>query len=413
MKKLVSAALSIAVAASLGACGVTDDDAKLKKITPDVDREDVIPDVPEQADASLSGFCAEFHRISAENSDGFSNTLTSPLSAYISLSMVKEGASGDTLAQMSEVMGDVSGEDMYAIISHLTSLENTTLNIADSVWIDDKFDPKQDFFDSLAARYLAEGFKTELKYAERNVNLWIEEHTGGLIKNMLDDGALDDAVMAIVNALYMDAKWESEFSSLSTREMDFINADGSMSRADFMFKGQTLPVIESDEYIGVALDYSDGSLVFAALMPKDMTGTAASAVKYVTENGGWNDVLATALDEKVKLFLPKFEHSASGSLVDTLKQMGITHAFDKYTANFDGIAEEIYVQSVVQNTVLKLDEAGTEAAAATAVIAVATSAAPIEQKEPRTIRFDHPFAFAVIDTDTGAVLFAGEHNSAK
>ncbi len=359
--------------------------------------------------AALADFCTDFLLTEAESSDGKSNTLTSPLSAYLALSMVKEGADGNTLDQMSKAMGDIPAEEICALIKSLTTLKDTTLNIADSVWVDSEFTPKQSYLDLLKEHYLAEGFNLPLATAEKKVNTWIEDHTNGLIKNMLGDNALDDAVMAVVNTVYMKAKWQNEFSEKATHERYFTGGDGKAAKTQFMHKTAYYRVIETGDHIGVVLPYSDGSLEFAALMPKDDKTPASSAFTAIADLGGWAAAGESSTSEQIKLYIPKFEQEATGSLVDTLKKLGIVDAFDKGKASFAGIAEDIFVEEVLQNAVLKLDEAGTEAAAATVVTMMATSAAP-PKTEPRTIEFNRPFAFAVYDKISGAVLFAGEHN---
>ena len=415
MKKHFTKLFSVITCISLTACGAHvggNAPAELMRLTPDIAAPSSDVSVSTDAYIPLVRFCSDFTLATAQRSDGKSNTLTSPLSAYLALAMVKEGADGKTLEEMSAAMGDISGEDIYSLISHLTTLENTTLNIADSVWVDDSFTPKQAFLDTLAKHYLAEGFKIDLTSAEHDVNSWIEERTNTLIKNMLNDTALDNAVMALINTLYMEAKWANEFASEATHEREFTNADGTKKNVDFMYKSASLGVIESDAYIGVMLPYSDGSLTFVALMPKRSDAAAVETFEHVYRDGGWAAVAKTAVSEEIKLYLPKFEQKASGSLVDTLRSMGIVSAFDIDHASFAGIAEEIYIEQVFQNTVLKLDEAGTEAAAATVVVVAPTSAMP-SPTQPRTVEFNRPFAFSVIDTASGAVLFTGEHNTAN
>ncbi len=419
MKKIVSAALALSLAAAAAAActqnsGASNDsqNARLKRITP----EPIVTDrtINNESDgyAAISDFCTYFHKIPAQNGDGAKNTLTSPLSAYIALSMTKEGASGETLEQLENVLGNASGEDLYALITHLSSLEETTLNIANSIWFDNAFSPQDAYLETLANGYLAEGFKTDIANAENDINLWIEEHTNGLIKNMLSDTALDSSVMALINTVYLKAAWLTEFSPDATSEGKFKNADGTEALTDFMYRKAFYKVIETDRYIGVSLPYTDGSLEFVALMPKDESVSSADTVGYIFDDGGWHSVLKDASEEKIKLYMPKFEQKMNGSLVELLKEMGITDAFSPDLANFSGIAENIFIEEVLQNAVLKIDEAGTEAAAATAIM-VAPTSMPMPEQEPRVIEFNRPFTFAVVDSVTGAVLFCGEHNTAN
>ncbi len=375
------------------------------------------PDTNASIDAdkysALADFCSDITAALASQSDGNTNTLSSPLSAYFALAMVKAGASGKTLDEMNAVMGDISDEDICGLISHLTTLDKTTLNIADSVWIDNtkNFEPKQEYLDTLAEYYLAECYKAKLAASEDAVNQWIDEHTNGMIKNMINETALDSALMALVNTIYMDAQWKRPFDSYATHEREFINSNGSRVMRDFMYNSNRLEaVIESDSYIGVLLPYKDGSLKFTAIIPKDETMSASSVIEVICADGGWKTIADSAKEEKIKLYIPSFEQDDALSLNETLKALGIELAFSD-RADFSGISKDIKLDSVMQNAVLKLDEDGTEAAAATVATMVATSARPVE--EVRTIEFNRPFAFAVFDSATGAVLFTGEHNIAE
>ncbi len=410
MKKITTAILALLIALTTASCHTDISDAELQKITPDVAPPHENVDTLEPI-TSLADFCIELQRITAKASDGSSNTLISPLSAYFALGMLKEGADGDTLAQFEAAMGPTEHGDMLALTAHLTNLDGTALNIANSVWVDMIFEPKQEYLDALASAYLAEGYKAQLKYAEPAVNLWIEEHTNGLIRDMLDETALDDSVMALVNTLYMNAKWAKPFSAEATHERAFNEASGGAVQTEFMFRKSYFDVIEADEFIGVSLPYSDGSLKFVALMPKDTKMSMTDMLSMIDESGGWAELSKDAVSEEIKLYLPKFEHKSALSLTEILKEMGVVDAFDMTRADFGKIADKIFLGGIMQNAVIKVDEAGTEAAAATVATIAPTSAAP--STEPRTIEFNRPFVFAVVDTVSGAVLFAGEHNSAR
>ncbi len=425
MKKITPIAAAALSAALLASCAPVDmqldtsDTAdtsvntlsaeEMRTITPELPSPDSDAVLSEGVYNALEDFCTNFLLAAAKKSDGTVNTLSSPLSAYFALAMAKEGAAGKTLTEMSGVMGDIGADNIFSLISALTTLEGTELNISNSIWVDSEFQVKASYSERLATGYLAEGFGLPLKTAEKEINSYIEEHTDGLIKDMLSDTALDDAVMAIVNTLYMKAKWQNPFSKEATHEREFTDAAGNKTQREFMYKTSTYRVIEDDNCIGVVLPYSDGSLEFVAVMPKDEGAPASDALTAAAKLGGWAEAAKNGTYERIKLYIPKFEQEFSDSLVDTLTEMGITSAFDRYSADFSGIAEDIFLQDVLQNAVLKLNEDGTEAAAATVVIAMATSARPPEE-EPRTIEFNRPFSFAVIHRESGAVLFAGEHN---
>ncbi len=381
------------------------DTAELTKAPPPADR--LLPE--EDAYTAIADFSNKFLAAYTEISDGKANTLTSPLSAYLALSMVKEGAEGDTLKEMSAAMGNVHGSNIFALIFKLQALDKTTLSISNSLWVDSRLQLKASYAERLYAYYNAEGFPLPEESPEKEVNAYIEEHTNGLIRDMLAEGSLNDTVLALVNTLYMKAEWQTPFSSNATHKRIFTDAEGNISKVDFMYKTASWRIMETDEYMGVVLPYSDGELEFVAVMPKNADAPASDAIMWVTENGGFLKIAAESRSERIKLYIPKFTQNIAGSLKETLMNMGMNSAFDRFKANLNGIADDIYVDDVFQNAVLKLDEAGTEAAAATVVTLAPTSAAPPET-EPRTVEFNRSFAFAVIHKESGAVLFAGEHN---
>ena len=361
---------------------------------------------------SIESFSEKLSLKLLENSTN-DNIVFSPLSAYLALAMVKEGADGETLKEMTAVMGDLSAEDVYILISHLTTLENTQLNIANSVWIDtaSNINPRREYLDNLSDYYLAECYKTLLCAAENEVNAWISEHTNGMIEKMLDETALDECVMSLVNTIYINANWENKFDASNTRKRNFTNSDGSTSEIDFMHNSvRNELVIESDAYIGVTLPYEDTSLRFVAVMPTNEASDTKAALEAVYADGGWKSIAENAEHEKIRLYLPSFEYNSSLSLRETLSALGIKTAFTA-GADFSGIDEGLMLDSVLQNAAIKLHENGTEASAAT-VVTVKVTGALLPAEKVRTIEFNRPFVFAVVDTVSGAVLFAGEYNTA-
>ena len=370
--------------------------------------------VPAAYDGKPSVFDAKLAAYMADTADTTKNTVYSPFSLYAVIAMLREGANGDTLAEIDSVLG-TSGENLaentYATLSHLLTLEYTVINITDSVWLDKNFTPKQEYLDKLARFYLAECYRTELRYAEQQVNSYVEKRTNGLIKELLTDDALDSAVMMLLNTLYLDAEWQTAFKKESTHKRPFTNADGTKTEIDFLYSGERRQrVIDNDYCEGITIPYKDGSLSFVALMPKDETMTAAELTETVCRTTSFANLTIEASGEPVKLYLPKFEIEQSHDMSEVLKGMGMTVSFTG-AADFTGIAHSIAVDQVIQKAVIKVDEKGTEAAAATAASMKATSAGP--SKAPRILEFDRPFCYAVIDTLTGTVLFAGEYNVGK
>ncbi len=359
---------------------------------------------------SLLNFCNAF-AVAASDGNSHKNTIHSPLSAYLALSMAAEGAFGDTKAELESVLGKCDPDGIYALLSHLSSLTETDLKIANSVWLDEGFTAEKAWLDTVSGKYLSDVFSTKLSDAADRVNRWIEDKTDGKIRDMIQKDALADARTLLINAISMDATWMSEFSKDDTiKGRKFTNFDGGISIADYLYANKHQLIIEEGSFTGVVLPYSDENLVFVALMNNDSTQPASSATAFAAENGGFAALAQKAKSENVKLYLPIFKHDASLQLNDILKNMGIKAAFDQSLADFSKMSadESLYISDVLQNATIRIDEEGTEAAAATVVTMAPTSFMP--EQEIRVIDFNHPFAFAVVDRKSGVPLFCGEHN---
>ena len=401
----------IAAIIALTACSGCTDNSEAALISPAVALPSAVA-VPAEYDGEPSVFNGKLSEALLKTQDSTKNTVYSPFSLYAVLAMLREGAGGQTLAELDAVLGsdDGIGEDMYAVLSHLLTLEATPLNITNSVWVDNRFDPKQTYLEALAGSYMAECYKADLTSSEARVNSYIEERTNGLIKKMLGDTDLDGAVMALVNTVYLDAEWQSSFKKESTHKRDFTNADGTVTSTDFMYNGTRYEsVIDNELCVGVSMPYKDGSLTFVALMPKDESMTATELTARVMTETSYTTLAKSAVGESTRLYIPKFEAELFLNLKETLIDMGIVSAFTG-SADFSGIAKDIMVDNVLQKAVIRVDEKGTEAAAATVATMKCTSAAPV--MNPRVLDFNRPFSFAVVDTVTGVVLFCGEHNVA-
>lgn len=338
------------------------------------------------------------------------NPVISPLSAYTAMAMVYAGADGQTAAEFEDVLGvssDEANELCAAIREKLTKkLGGTSLNAADSIWADDRVDVKQSYIEPLIKYYDVELLRKDLQ-AEGvvdDVNGWIEEKTNGLIPSALD--SIDEnALLLLVDTLYMDAKWEWPFQYDYTHILPFHAGDGDVE-TDFMHESYyDREYIDDGQFEGIVLPYDDGRLAFVAVKPKD--GGAFDAELTGGSIASWLDSTKTA--RKVILSLPKFDVEYKMELGGVLQDMGLVQAFDQNEADFSAMGSSesgnLFLNRVLQNVRMRVDEEGTEAAAAT-VAEIAAGAAPLEEP-PVEIYFDSPFMYAVIDTDTNVPLFMG------
>jgi len=349
-------------------------------------------DVVTESDPILK-FTAEMFNLAL--ADGEENVFLSPLSAYLALAMLTNGAKGDTLDALLNVLG---GEDLEslnilcrALINSITDTENNTIiNIADSVWFEKNgFTVNDEFLNNAVNYFDSDAFAVDFSKTStvKEINNWISDKTEGLIKEMLTK--LDPATVAIlVNTIYFNAKWQDEFTRTYK---DKFNG----TETDFMaLYSVQMKYFNIDGAEGVIIPYDDGRNVFIAM--KD--GAELDVKK----------ILSSADDKLITLNIPKFKLDYSKSLKDILSLMGIEIIFDEILCDVENIGTldggKLFVNDVVQNTAIEFNEAGTEAAAATVVEVFGTSA-PIVQ--PYVITFDKPFNYMIFNLDTEIPLFIG------
>ena len=320
------------------------------------------PEADPAVDAAIGTLGAELLRAAREPGE---NTLLSPLSVALALSMTTNGAAEDTLAEFEALLG----ADVEALNANAASLladyaalgGSTECSIADSLWLDGRLEANELFLSRCTAFYGARLYQADLDTdgARRAVNNWVGEVTRGLIPEVLAETPAPETVLLLVNALYLKNAWASEFDPLDTRPGDFTAADGSEAETDFLSNG-----LRAEQYFA-------------------------------------------AEEERVLLRLPKFEAEWGGELSDALAAMGLETAFDPDRADFSALGTApdgpLYVSSVVHKARIEVNEKGTEAAAAT-VVGVDGAAAPTDYRE---LVLDRPFCYAVVDLERGVPLFLG------
>lgn len=378
----------------------------------------------EETEDMYSSLRAFSYELFAQNIDD-ENPVLSPLSAYIALSMAAAGAEGDTLAEIDEVLGLYRESISLEFMKKLSSEDEIlTLNVANSAWLDDMLTAEDSWLQVLDAYFQAEGYQVDLASpaAMLAMNQWIEEKTNGLIREFLSEPLSDQAVFALINAVYMHAKWVNAFEEHATFPCPFTLADQTTIQTDMMHQTAYFDYFHDERMEGVILPYRNTSLAFVAVKP-----TAGQTVRQLYEeaclpaqsgedNGCRLQELIKDQAESayVHLSLPKFEVSFDRELSDALIDMGLSHAFDPALADFGGIGSikdenstgmnRIFISLVRQKAVVKVDEEGTEAAAVTMVVAETTE---MIEPEPVLVTFDEPFLYLIVDMETQVPLFVG------
>lgn len=379
-----------------------------------------VPGTPvrsEKADGALGRFGASL--LAGVRTEG-ENTLVSPLSVLLCLSMCANGAEGETLQAFLDTLGGgVTLEELNAncatLVEEYLGLEGSTqCNIAGSLWLDDQLRANEDFLTRCAASYRAGVYQTDLSAPPvvEQVNSWVREQTREMIDGILSEPLSADAALVLVNAIYLKNAWQREFDPLDTwEEGQFHPASGEVQTCPFLCNGtRTERYFATELGRGVVLPYDDGRLGFLALLPEGDLSACLEQWDGETLPG----LLSAAEDTKLLLRLPKFEAEWGGSLNDILTTLGLGIAFEPGGADFSGIGEAdggpLYLSDVIHKTRIEVNEKGTEAAAVTAAI-MECCAAPVFE-EPEELILDRPFLYGIIDLERGVPLFLGTFETA-
>jgi serpin B len=243
--------------------------------------------------------------------------------------------------------------------------------------------------------------------ATRSINRWVEEKTQNKIKNLIQPGLLDALTrLVLTNAIYFKGNWASQFDENRTKHDNFYLLSGQTIQAPMMAQKGKFKYDEFESLQILELPYVGGGLSMIVLLPKETDGLPQLEKKLTVET---LSKLTTGLTEvEVKVFLPKFKMTSLFSLERTLAAMGMPDAFDRTKANFsgmDGHSNWLYIGAVVHKAFVDVNEEGTEAAAATAVVMrIKMARKPLR---PVVFRADHPFLFLIRDNRTGSILFMG------
>jgi len=366
---------------------------------------------------ALNDFC---YKLFAENMDE-ENPVLSPVSAYMALSMAGLGAENNTKEEFASVFGDYT--DVTAVCGDLmtalpTSSENNIVTLANSAWIDESFPVSESWISDINTMMHSEVFQKDLTASDTmdSMNQWIEENTNGLIDKMLEKPLSTRTGLALFNTIYFKAKWEDSFEQYSVYQDTFYLEDGNELDAELMHKESDMDYLSNDFAQGLIFPYisdeaQDGNFAFVALKPVDENTKVRELYAKLTPSA-IKELIANKQNETVNTKLPKFEIEFDQQLNESLMNMGLHDAFDvekadfsKIAASSDALEGNLYIALVRQKAKIIVDEEGTEAAAATAVMMECGAALPIET--PKEVFFDRPFVYMIMDMDREIPLFIG------
>ncbi len=339
----------------------------------------------------------------------------SPFSMDAALSMLSNGAGGDTFTEIAKTLGyeNYSANDInetYRVITEgLLSVDNSTkLAIANALWLGQSFPVIPTFSQTLSNYYGAQAENVDFSSPStlQTINKWVDTNTNGMIPKILDKIEPETAFI-LANALYFKGIWTNKFKKSNTTSQIFHCLSGKTKNMDFM-KGDIPCRYSYSNELQAALcelPFGNEAFVLDILLPDDNVNFDSLIAEL--DGTGWKSTVDRLSATKEYVEMPKLDLTYSGE--ETMKQalasMGINKAFEADNADFSKIsAVSTFVSKVIQKTRFKMDEDGAEAAAVTVGIGNCTSAGP----SPRFI-VDHPFIFAIRETSTGTILFLGAY----
>jgi serpin B len=365
-----------------------------------------------------------------------SNSLLSPYSIQDALAMTYTGADGDTKAQMMKALHfpeDTAalGASFSELQKQLVSIQKSsadvaaaskkhqdpiTISVANRLFGQQGFAFREPFLHALLETYDAPLEPLDFGDSQKStktINTWVADQTHDRIRDIIPAGVLNKATrLVLVNAIYLKAAWAKEFQKAATIPAPFHVSGGSAVHVPTMQGSRECGCDKKDGFTAVTLSYLGGELQFLILLPDDPAGLPALESKLTPA------LLADCAkmgNKPVMLWLPKFKMEPPAvDLGSSLKSLGMESAFDEPhgSANFDLMAPRtpdsyLCISKVLHKTFLSLDENGTEAAAATAVVMMLSMAMPAKPEKPIEIHVDHPFLFAIQHRESGACLFIG------
>lgn len=336
------------------------------------------------------------------------NLFFSPLSASMALGMTLNGADGETFDQMRSTLGfgDLDqaaiNESYGTLMELLQELDpHVTFGIANSIWTKQGFPVREDFLQRVRTHFQAE--VAEVDFADpatlARINGWVSERTNGTIDEILSS-APAGIVMFLLNAIYFQGDWRGAFDPTETTRRAFHRADGSTVQVHMMEREGELRHGGGPGFQIVELPYGGDAFVMDVVLPDD--GTTPEELAAGLDDATWDEWTKTLATRPLLLEMPRFELEWEKTLNEPLKALGMVDAFTGSRADFSRLTPGggPWIDRVFQKSFVKVDEKGTEAAAATGVVAV-------ESAPGLAVLLRRPFLLAIRERLSGTVLFMG------
>lgn len=352
------------------------------------------------ADGSRTGFSIAFFKSVNDVVRSSENIVVSPYSAGVALSMLEEGAGGETKAEFDNALNSCLFK-----AEKFADDDNVVVKSANSVWVSDDFSVRNHYVDLLQKDY--DALVTTQNFSDpatlHAINNWCSENTDGKIKGILNRLS-PNTVMILANALYFNAFWENRFDAKLTRT-DVFHGENGDSKVNMMSRKGRYNYVEYQGAQMIELPYSGGSYAMYVVLPP--AGTDMDRIIPHVNESMFDTAMRNMSSVEVKFRMPRMKLETSMSLNSVLKNMGVQTAFGP-AADFSGIAAmgPLVLSEVNQKCYIDVTENGTEAAAVTSAQIQLTSVRP--ELDVKTMTVDRPFIFFIADRNNFDILFAGK-----
>lgn len=377
--------------------------------------------VKKSQNEKLTSFSFQMFKELASQKSGESYSF-SPVSLNVAMGMVYGGARNNTAQEISKVMGFLNYDDKYLsefsdYLNYLNSLEKDTaleFYMANKVFLEKTYEILPEYSKTILqyfeGTFESSDFKNNFRDEEKNIKLWVSEMTKNRIENLLPIGTLDKTVkMVLVNAIYIKSAWKYPFDKARTIKKDFLSTEDTKIETDFMIQRQnSINYYDQDGYQVIELPYNTPELSLIIILPHESTSNNLASLIPTGEQ--YLSMCANLKLEKVNMEIPKFKTESSFKMAKHMQNMGIIDAFG--SADFSGMTKEndLSISEVIQKVFLEIDEKGSEAAAATAVIMVrTTSIAPKDTKIAYDFIANKPFFYVLKENRYNTPLFIGQY----
>jgi serpin B len=350
------------------------------------------------------------------------NLIFSPYSISVALAMAQAGASNQTLTQMNEVLhftlpGDSLHQTFNALQIALNSREQNNdnkkekdfeLDIANATWGEKTYTFLPEYLDLLAENYGAGihlmDFINNTDGSRKEINQWVSDETEQKIKDLLAEGTITPQTrLVLTNAIYFKAEWMNQFKEDRTKPDDFTLLDRSVIQVPMMTQSGNFAYLQENGFQAVSLPYKGDKLSMLILLPDQ---GFFNQIKNELSADQISSIMNNLQKVEVDFSMPKFKVESSFGLKDILSEMGMPDVFEPGIADLSGMdgTKDLYISAVEHKAYIDVDENGTEAAAATAIVVGLTSM-PVEVNE---LKINRPFMYFIFDNESGSILFMGQ-----